>query len=522
MSHRVLTLPMLLLTLLALPAQAQQSIARVLFENLTLTDNTPVANHTGFSGDGLDQADGFHYAVNSGGTLNYVTAEVGGGALFPGYRRSSSTDRLVITRNGERFAPLDMTFSNPFYLQGGFEVKLEGGKRGTLVYSRTVTVGSAEAWQNIEIDMSDAPAMDTLRVRPVTPSDLYLYLEGWTYANVFDADDDGVTDSEDQCPGTALDTPVDENGCSYAQRDDDGDGVPNGEDAYPNISLGGLTDTDGDGAPDDCREIKGKNSPCRDTAMTSDPDDDNDGYTDEEELAAGTDPLDPTSFPAPPADADGDGVPDSDDLCPATPPGTPVNADGCPDADGDGVQDADDLCPNTPPGTTVDATGCETNDADGDGVPDEDDAYPNISLGGLTDTDGDGRPNDCTEFGRKNSPCKGTAMESDPDDDNDGFSDETEEAAGTDPLDPTSFPNFIDSDGDGVFDSSDLCPNTPLGASVNASGCIDADGDGFSVEGPEPLDCNDGDASFYPGANDTKGRAGRDGLDQDCDGVPDQ
>ena len=41
--------------------------------------------------------------------------------------------------------------------------------------------------------MSDAPAMDTLRVRPVTPSDLYLYLEGWTYANVFDADDDGVT-----------------------------------------------------------------------------------------------------------------------------------------------------------------------------------------------------------------------------------------------------------------------------------------------------------------------------------------
>ena len=83
MSHRVLTLPMLLLTLLALPAQAQQSIARVLFENLTLTDNTPVANHTGFSGDGLDQADGFHYAVNSGGTLKYVTAEVGGGALFP-------------------------------------------------------------------------------------------------------------------------------------------------------------------------------------------------------------------------------------------------------------------------------------------------------------------------------------------------------------------------------------------------------------------------------------------------------
>ena len=50
------------------------------------------------------------------------------------------------------------------------------------------------------------------------------------------------------------------------------------------------------------------------------------------------------------------------------------------------------------------------------------------------------------------------------------------------------------------------------------SGCTDADGDGYCVsEG----DCNDSDASVYPGANDTKGKRGRDGVDNDCDGTID-
>ena len=73
-------------------------------------------------------------------------------------------------------------------------------------------------------------------------------------------------------------------------------------------------------------------------------------------------------------------------------------------------------------------------------------------------------------------------------------------------------PSQLDGDGDGVSDAIDQCPNTPAGESVDAVGCpLDADGDGFAVS----LDCDDSDASVYPGATEISG----DGVDQDCNGV---
>ena len=48
--------------------------------------------------------------------------------------------------------------------------------------------------------------------------------------------------------------------------------------------------------------------------------------------------------------------------------------------------------------------------------------------------------------------------------------------------------------------------------------CTDADGDGFCAS---QGDCNDNNNKVYPGANDTKGKQGRDGVDNDCDGTPD-
>jgi serine protease AprX len=75
--------------------------------------------------------------------------------------------------------------------------------------------------------------------------------------------------------------------------------------------------------------------------------------------------------------------------------------------------------------------------------------------------------------------------------------------------------DVLDSDGDGISDAFDLCPNTVAGQAVGPNGCsanqLDADRDGFTAD----RDCDDGDATVYPGAPEIK----HDGVDQDCNGL---
>lgn len=53
--------------------------------------------------------------------------------------------------------------------------------------------------------------------------------------------------------------------------------------------------------------------------------------------------------------------------------------------------------------------------------------------------------------------------------------------------------------------------------------CTDEDGDGFcAINDPVENDCNDNNSAVFPGANDTRGKKGRDGIDNDCDGIIDQ
>jgi CxxC motif-containing protein (DUF1111 family) len=121
-----------------------------------------------------------------------------------------------------------------------------------------------------------------------------------------DADNDGVSDSIDQCPGTPVGTVVDTLGCPI-NIDSDGDGVNDNIDQCPGTPVGAAVNASG----------------C-------------------------------------PLDTDNDGVFDGLDLCVNTSAGAAVDTNGCPlDADNDGVFDGLDQCPNTPAEATVDSIGCE-------------------------------------------------------------------------------------------------------------------------------------------------------------------
>ena len=182
-----------------------------------------------------------------------------------------------------------------------------------------------------------------------------------------DADSDNVANGEDAFPLISLGGRTDTDGdgrpdnCDTACQatgmtadpDDDNDGVADTADGFPLISIGTLKDTDGDGRPDNC------DTACQATGMTADPDDDNDLIADTQDDF----PTDPTEA----TDTDSDGLGDNADQCdstPATDAGS-INASGCGpserDSDSDGTNDALDAFPNDPD---------ETSDSDGDGYGD--------------------------------------------------------------------------------------------------------------------------------------------------------
>ncbi len=141
-----------------------------------------------------------------------------------------------------------------------------------------------------------APARAAAPVAPVAPAD---------------ADNDGVPDTADRCPGTPAGEQVDANGCAASQRDTDKDGVTDDKDKCADTPAGDKVDANGCTLP---------------------------------------------------KDADNDGVTDDKDKCPNTPAGEKADENGCSpsqlDSDSDGVPDDKDKCPNTAAGSKVDANGC--------------------------------------------------------------------------------------------------------------------------------------------------------------------
>ena len=269
--------------------------------------------------------------------------------------------------------------------------------------------------------------------RPAGNSYGYSIWEMDVYGNaIADADNDGVADSDDQCPSTAAGSDVDANGCIIV--DTDNDGVPDSSDlcaATPAGSFVGINGCAINAAliSATASASSGDANPAIDGSMTT-----------RWASAAGTDPswlqLD---FGSPydlayvtihweAANAETyeiQGSMNSEDWTTLASESGGVFGDRtdnvtvsgmyryvrmngltrtsvygysiwemevygeeAPDADGDGVSDSLDQCPNTAAGSSVDANGCVILDSDNDGVLDSADLCSNTAADALVDANG--------------------------------------------------------------------------------------------------------------------------------------
>jgi hypothetical protein len=250
-------------------------------------------------------------------------------------------------------------------------------------------------------------------------------------------------------------------------KDYDGDGVPDSQDAFP-FDPNEWRDTDGDGIGDN-----------------SDSDIDGDGYSNDIEDSAGSNPFNENSIPG---DIDGDGILDVDD----------------PDIDGDNVNNTIDKFP-------YDRT--ETKDSDSDGIGDN--ADQDDDNDGTLDSQ-DQFPFDPTED--RDTDNDGIGDNSDSDIDGDGVSNSND-------LFPTEKGEWSDFDNDGIGDNrdtdddNDAVPDFNDAFPTDNSQWKDTDGDGLgdNQQGNNPDPDIDGDG--VNNENDLYPTDGSEWEDTDEDGI---
>ena len=285
-----------------------------------------------------------------------------------------------------------------------------------------------------------------------------------------DADDDGVLDDDDNCAAVPNGSQANHDADAFGDACDTDDDNDSFDDATENAA--GSDPLNSASTPEICDGIDNDLNNGIDEgfldidndglASCTDPDDDGDGFSDDAEIAAGSNPFSNASTPevCDGADNDLDGTIDEGSL----------NTDGdlqanCVDEDddNDGVLDGGDRFPldmDESVDTDGDGTGNNADaDDDSDGVLDAADRFP-LDLNESVDTDGDG-----------------TGNNADADDDSDGVLDAADrfpldlnESVDTD-GDGTGNNADADDDDDGVLDAADRFP-----LDVNES--VDTDGDG--------------------------------------------
>ena len=296
-------------------------------------------------------------------------------------------------------------------------------------------IGTLDSW-SINIcgippsDMDNDGVFDTNDNCPNTANADQLDTDGDGIGDVCDDDDDNDTilDINDNCPLIANTDQLDTNGDGegdVCDDDDDGDGILDVNDNCPLIANADQADADGDGEGDVCDNdtdndgIIDANDNCPNTANADQLDTDGDGIGDVCD-----------------DDDDNDTILDVNDNCPLVANTDQADADGdgigdvCDDNDGDGILDINDNCPDT--------ANADQADADGDGIGDVCD----------DDNDNDGITN-------ANDNCPDTVNADQADADGDGIGDVCDD----------------DDDNDGVADANDTCPGTPAGTPVDVNGC---------------------------------------------------
>lgn len=249
----------------------------------------------GFSGvKKATYADDLFLVVSQSGTYDKsATYE-----MLPGYHWASKTEleeRLTLYR-GEN-GTTDILGYNYYNLGNWTKYVFEDVERRDFIYAdssltgKTVYAGHKEAY-SLPSDTSSRPGVPAYMASdPAATVDIWAGFVLIKDPVVADADNDGVADNAD---------------------------------AFPN-DISASIDTDSDGKPDDFN-VNCDASCIAASSLVADLDDDNDGYSDVDEAAAGTDSLDVSAVPA---DNDSDFISDVTD----------------PDDDNDGVIDTEDDFP---------------------------------------------------------------------------------------------------------------------------------------------------------------------------------
>ncbi len=452
-----------------------------------------------------------------------------GGVWYPGNQESDSgneSGEQNITFNATQEATVEISGYNTANSSASGPTQIQGLE--------------IERWE--DYDDGEGPVNDETVILSESGMKIYSQEEGIVLGSYHyqidisgDADGDGVSDVNDLCPHTPSDytPPLDSNGCSWEQRDDDSDGVLNPDDDCADTTSA-MTDIDTNGCAyeqrdDDSDGVLNHADQCADTPLgeevdteppwqgcsPSQKDSDNDGVSDADDACEGHDDSIDTDGDGivdgcdPLIDNDGDGVANAADQCEGHDDAIDLDGDGIPDGcddfidrDGDGVPDADDECMGYD--DTIDedgdgiVDGCDyIIDSDGDGVSDTSDVCSGFDD--RIDVDADGVPDGCDELIDSDGddvandldecPGKDDGIDVDQDgipdgcdtlidSDSDGISDEVDSCQDSDDnidVDGDGIADgcddLLDNDADGIANEADDCSNTAIGAEVDESGC---------------------------------------------------